>query len=313
MILPLRNCASVTRFTQYLLITTLSLTFTAQLAFSADWSRTEIINYANLSPKYVKDHNKDGWVGLFDDDDSFVEDPVGGYHFVKNQSQNQISFFWDAFIAKNDITFIIARDIVSDLTVIRDAVVHAVIPSINQIVDTPAHLRYTLEDQSGSLRVKSLQAYWSMPTAISDTLGRGVTGLKIMGAQLGEIFRGLGVDEGLDHFLKAWIVGVHHCGQREVAQMTAALSHGQSHDFLKTFSKRGVVVFNSTHTSISPQEFFDGHYVIANPYKIISAGESVAMNCDLIRNNGKPQPIFAVANFKRLKIVSLELFTDSRR
>lgn len=280
------------------------------------WTRLQVLDYVNNSPKYVDIHDKKSWVGLFADD-AFIQDPVGGLTFRKDVfsdrfQQNRIEMFWDAFIAKNNIHFEIKNEIVSDLSVIRDAVVQAYLPKSNATVNTPAHLRYNLKVVDGQLRVKSLQAYWNFAAVAAETLGRGKLGLSIMKEQLANMNQGLGLKLELGHFLKGYIVGIHKIGPRRVRNMVTALNSGKSKKFASYFHRGALVKFNSTHTTMKPADFIQAGYKIENVSKVISSGYSVAFNCTLKNPDGKSMIALGIAHFKPLRLESLELFTDSR-
>lgn len=275
-------------------------------ASAKTWTREEVLDFVNLSPYYVDLHDKSGWVGIFADD-AFIEDPVGGYHFKKNThshrfQENQVEMFWNAFIAKNNIHFDIKQDIVSHLTVIRDSVVNANIPEANATVLTPAHLRYTLKEVDGKLKVKSLEAYWNMPTVTKETLSRGKVGTKIMSVQLGNIMSALG-GVGLKHFLKASLVGVQGRGQKLVNKTILALNASNQKLFLSKFKKNSSIFFN--HVKMTPASLLESNPVITNINKVISSGSSVALNCHY-----NQQPAVIIVSIKMGKISKFEVFSD---
>lgn len=278
-------------------------------------SATELIDFVNLSPLYVKEHQKEAWIHLFSDD-GFIQDPVGGLTFKKPFLMND---FWNAFIQPNDIYFEIKKDTVSDLTIIRDAIVHAKTPELNAEVLTPAHLRYNLKEVDGHLAISSLQAYWNMPTVTKQTLSRGKIGLKIMQKQLQNILAGLGVKNGFRHFLRASTIGVNTIGKnrliKAISKINTELSQNNTNS---SWNPSGLWLLLSKNTLFylpGQTRFNYAQFIIHQPikkifnlHKIISSGNSVATNADFLLENNQTVSGVLIAQFKNLKIQKIEFF-----
>ncbi len=78
----------------------------------------DVYDVVRSSPAAVAAHDKEGWIALFDTD-YVIEDPVG-WRPVRG---GDISAFWDAFIAPNDIRFDVHHDWIDGLHVVRDVTV----------------------------------------------------------------------------------------------------------------------------------------------------------------------------------------------
>ena len=100
-------------------------------------------------------HDKQAWLGIFARD-CVVEDPVGSAPHVSSSSgsddghgrNSPLSRFYDTFIAANDIRFLVQRDIVCGLHVVRDLSLEITM-SPDVCVCVPMHLLYELTEQDG--------------------------------------------------------------------------------------------------------------------------------------------------------------------
>ena len=108
------------------------------------------------SPAAVAAHDKEGWIALFDED-YVIEDPVG-WRQVRGED---ISAFWDAFIAPNDIEFVVHHDWIDGMHVVRDVTIVTTLGTGLQVT-TPAHLRYELVERDGTLKVERMAAHWEV-------------------------------------------------------------------------------------------------------------------------------------------------------
>jgi hypothetical protein len=116
----------------------------------------DVYDVVRSSPAAVATHDKAGWIALFDED-YVIEDPVG-WQPVRGED---ISSFWDAFIAPNDIDFVVHHDWIDGLHVVRDVTVVTTLGTGLQ-VRTPAHLRYELVERDGVLKVARMAAHWEL-------------------------------------------------------------------------------------------------------------------------------------------------------
>jgi len=146
----------------------------------------DVYDVVRSSPAAVAAHDKAGWIALFDDD-YVIEDPVG-WQPVRG---DDISGFWDAFIAPNDIEFVVHRDWIDGLHVVRDVTVVTTLGTGLQ-VSTPAHLRYELVERDGALKVQRMAAHWEVLPNVSQLMRPRATHLRSMAAMNASMLRNLG-------------------------------------------------------------------------------------------------------------------------
>jgi hypothetical protein len=138
------------------------------------------------SPAAVAAHDKAGWIALFDDD-YVIEDPVG-WRPVRG---DDISSFWDAFIAPNDIEFVVHHDWIDGLHIVRDVTVVTTLGTGLQ-VRTPAHLRYELVERDGTLKVGRMAAHWELLPNFAQLMRPRATHIRSMAAMNASLVRNLG-------------------------------------------------------------------------------------------------------------------------
>ncbi|HSV40562.1 MAG TPA: nuclear transport factor 2 family protein [Nocardioidaceae bacterium] len=112
---------------------------------------TDVLAVVRSSPEAVAAHDKQRWMSLFAES-YVIEDPVGSRP-VRGEA---ISDFWDCFIEHNDIAFEVHHDWVDGLQVVRDVTIHTTLAT-GITVHTPAHLRYTLDED---LKITHMAAHW---------------------------------------------------------------------------------------------------------------------------------------------------------
>ena len=136
----------------------------------------DVYDVVRSSPAAVAAHDKAGWIALFDDD-YVIEDPVG-WQPVRGDA---ISGFWDAFIAPNDIEFVVHHDWIDGLHVVRDVTVVTTLGTGLQVT-TPAHLRYELVEREGALAVQRMAAHWEVLPNVSQLMRPRAAHLRSMAA-----------------------------------------------------------------------------------------------------------------------------------
>ena len=139
------------------------------------------------SPAAVAAHDKAGWIALFDED-YVIEDPVG-WRQVRGED---ISAFWDAFIAPNDIEFVVHHDWIDGMHVVRDVTIVTTLRTGLQVT-TPAHLRYELVERNGALKVERMAAHWEVLPNVAQLMRPRAAHLR-SGASMGaNLIRTLGL------------------------------------------------------------------------------------------------------------------------
>lgn len=149
----------------------------------------DIHDVVRASPAAVAAHDKTGWIALFDDD-YVIEDPVG-WQPVRGE---EISAFWDAFIAPNDIEFVVHHDWIDGLHVVRDVTIVTTLGTGLQVT-TPAHLRYELVERDGVLKVERMAAHWEVLPNLAQLLRPRAAHLRSMAAMNASMLRHLGLGD----------------------------------------------------------------------------------------------------------------------
>ena len=115
-----------------------------------------------------------------------IEDPVG-WRPVRGEA---ISHFWDAFIAPNDIEFVVHHDWIDGPHVVRDVTVVTTLATGLQVT-TPAHLRYELVEREGALTVQRMAAHWEVLPNVSQLMRPRAAHLRSMAAMNASMLRNL--------------------------------------------------------------------------------------------------------------------------
>ena len=147
----------------------------------------DVYDVVRASPAAVAAHDKTGWIALFDQD-YVIEDPVG-WQPVRGAD---ISGFWDAFIAPNDIEFVVHHDWIDGLHVVRDVTVVTTLGTGLE-VRTPAHLRYELVERDGALKVERMAAHWELMPNFAQLMRPRGAHLRSMATMGSSLVRNLGL------------------------------------------------------------------------------------------------------------------------
>jgi hypothetical protein len=147
----------------------------------------DVHDVVRSSPIAVAAHDKAGWIALFDAD-YVIEDPVGS----RPVRGEDISTFWDAFIAPNDIEFVVHHDWIDGLHVVRDVTVVTTLATGLQ-VRTPAHLRYELVERDGALKVERMAAHWEVMPNLAQLMRPRAAHLRSMATMNASMLRNLGL------------------------------------------------------------------------------------------------------------------------
>ncbi|RZO86751.1 MAG: nuclear transport factor 2 family protein [Oceanococcus sp.] len=189
------------------------------------FSRAELLDTAQASPRAVAAHDKSTWLGLFADD-AEVHDPVGSRGHAGPAA---LARFYDTFIAPNQIRFDVDHDIVCGQTVVRDLVIVTHMGGTALTVGVPLYIRYEIVAGSdGRPRVRRLYAHWELlPMMTRQVFSQGLrTGLSALLALSGNMLRQQGLSGALG-FSRAF-VGVGASAKRCAEQFLNALNAGQT-------------------------------------------------------------------------------------
>ena len=118
----------------------------------------QILETVQRSPALVAAQDKAAWIALFSSDGT-VEDPVGGAvnrrggNVESRTLEDELSRFWDTFIAGNEIRFEVRADRLGASELARDVVIHTRL-STGMTIDVPAYLLYEVVLEQGAPRIQ---------------------------------------------------------------------------------------------------------------------------------------------------------------
>ncbi len=229
---------------------------------SAQIGRQEALDTIEASPRFVGEHDKSAWLDLFASA-GVVEDPVGVAPSRRGarirRGEDEVSRFYETFIADNAIRFEVERDIVAGDEVIRDVAIHTTLATGLSIV-VPAILRYTLTQEDGATKIARLEAHWELPRMSKQILSKGPKGLRTMMRTSWTMLRRQGA-RGLMNYSKGMVRGIFGRGRRVAAELAAALTVGDRQTFTAAFAPSAIVVSSTegrSSTRYTPGEWFDG-------------------------------------------------------
>lgn len=248
--------------------------------------RQELIDTVMKSPAAVQAHDRKAWISIFAKQ-NVVEDPVGsrphhnGVFDAKSgrRGNGALERFFDTFIAPNEISFHVDRDIVCDNHVVRDLTIE--IKMSEQITAHVAmHLLYELTEENGELKVSRLAAHWELWPMIKQLLSKGFACagvLNALGIRMMSI-QGLGGAVGFMQGFKG--IGVK--GKDSVMAFADALSNHQLSDMMDLFSgnNRGIS-FPYGGMQYSPDEIVDQVRAKLSVKKLLAAGYIISCSIEL--------------------------------
>lgn len=283
-------------------------------------SRQQLIDTVLQSPAAVKAHDRTAWISIFAKQ-NVVEDPVGskphhnGVFDSKSGRRGNAALerFFDTFIAPNDISFHVDRDIVCDSHVVRDLTIEIQM-SDKIIAHVPMHLLYELSDENGAYKISRLAAHWELWPMIKQLLSKGFAcagvlnalGLRMMSIQ------GVGGAIGFMQGFK----GIGNKGKDAVMAFADALNNQQLGDMMGLFSgnNRGIS-FPYGGKVYSPDEIVDQYGVETSLNlsfkKLLAAGYVISCSVEL-ELGGHPCHGVALFEFnaKTKKIDGVDFYWD---
>jgi len=182
--------------------------------------RTALLAHAQSSPAAVAAKDKRAWLALFADGGS-VHDPVGtpvcskgAYTFGRPEGRgpDDLSRFYDCFIAPNAIRFEVHRDVVTGRSVVRDVTLHVTGPA-GVPTAVPAHLVYTMASAPGPLKIARMEAFWQSADVMRTVRRAGARGVAATALNLWQLARAFGVAGA-----RAYLRGVQDRARSSVAR-----------------------------------------------------------------------------------------------
>ncbi len=149
-------------------------------------SAEQLLALVQRSPAAVAAKDREAWLSIFAAY-NIVEDPVGSRPHVSGvfdpvtgrRGNGPLVRFFDTFIAPNEITFEVERDIVCGFHVVRDLTIEIRMgPKV--VVRVPMHLLYVLGEHGGAPRVFRLAAHWELLPMVVQAMGFGMASLTAM-------------------------------------------------------------------------------------------------------------------------------------
>lgn len=181
-------------------------------------SPDQLLEAAKHSPAAVARHDGDAWVGLFTRH-GVIEDPVGSrpHHAGLPDCRSGVRGaaplrrFYDTFIAPNEITFHVDRDVVVGPLVVRDLTIELDMGG-GLVVGVPMHVIYEIAEEDGALKIAHLRAHWEMMPMVAQVIGKGWPGLAAMNRLGLRLIGTMGLG-GVVGFCRG-MLGIHSAGKK---------------------------------------------------------------------------------------------------
>lgn len=190
------------------------------------YSADQLLEAAKASPAAVARRDGAAWVALFSRH-GVIEDPVGSrpHHGGLPDCRSGVRGnaplrrFYDTFIAPNEITFHVARDVVAGPLVVRDLTIELDMGGgLN--VGVPMHVVYEITEEDGALKIAHLRAHWELMPMVAQVIGRGWSGVAAMN-RLGLRMIGTMGLGGVLGFCRG-MLGIHSAGKRVLRSFVEA-------------------------------------------------------------------------------------------
>jgi hypothetical protein len=195
----------------------------------AAWhAREACLNTVMKSPQAVAVHDKQAWMSIFARY-NIVEDPVGSAPVISgifdaptgHRGNGPLARFYECFIAPNQLSFHVDRDLVCGHSVMRDMTIE-IRMSEKVTLRVPMHAHYELIDEDGALKVQHLAAHWELWPMLGQQMSFGLASLPV-GMRLGAgMIRHLGWG-GMMKFMAA-MFNIGQTGKDRVVEFVAAFN-----------------------------------------------------------------------------------------
>ena len=244
---------------------------------TAPRNRQQFIDTIIQSPAAVKAHDKEAWLSIFARY-NMVEDPVGSKPHISGgfdkksgtRGHGALERFYDTYIAPNDITFQVERDIVCGYHVVRDIFLQIrMSPKIS--IDVPMHALYELTEEDGNLRIIRLAAHWELLPMVRQLMSKGLPSIGVL-CSLGLRMLSIQGISGILGFMKG-LSGIGETGKKQVRNFVDSFNNRQPDTIQAQFSNRNLKIEfphgKSVITQKELQGIFNGRMAVS---KIIAAG-----------------------------------------
>jgi hypothetical protein len=263
----------------------------------------ELLAQVEKSPAAVAIHDKQAWMSIFAQY-HIVEDPVGSkphvsgiYDSVQGQRGNgPLSRFFDTFIAPNQISFDVHRDIVCENHVVRDLTIH--IQMSERIhAQVPMHLLYELIQEKGEWKIVRLAAHWELMPMIFQLLGKGFACFGVLAALTVRMLKLQGIG-GMLGFSKA-ALNIGSAGKKAVREFEQAFNNHKLADLMGVCSSDAdMVSWPLGGKPVHPSQLLEVRTGKLAFSKILAAGDSVTSSFSITDNDGVKEGV-AIFEFNR--------------
>lgn len=247
------------------------------------FSPEQLLAVAAASPAAVARHDRTAWVALFSRH-AVLEDPVGsrphhnGVHDRRSgiRGTAPLARFFDTFIAPNDITFHVERDVVAAPFVLRDVTIELSMAA-GLTIRVPMHLLYEVCVEEGVLKIAQLRAHWELVPMIRQVIAKGWPGVLTM-TRLGwrmVVQQGGGAVLG---FCRG-ILGMHHTGKDTVTRFVAAANERNPQALRALFAPTNDGIRLPDGATVDPASFCAQFGGTLSVTKLISAGDITSATC----------------------------------
>ncbi len=265
-----------------------------------------LLEIVKQSPAACQVHDKEKWMSLFDHY-HIVEDPVGSSPHIggiysgkdKFRGNGALSRFFDTFIAPNDISFDIKKDIVKNTHVVRDLNIN-INMSDKVKVSVPMHLLYELRASGDTYRIARLAAHWEFLPMIGQLMGKGSACLPVAMNLTVRMLKYQGLSGTLGFSSAAFNIGkagrqvaeslLQCINQRDLPGVVSCFCHDE-------VSIQGLEGSEKVHPSILLDSI---PFASINTDKVIVAGDTVSMS--VVTDTGASGVVFVEFDGKQKKI-----------
>ncbi len=280
------------------------------------FSPDQLMEVAKASPAAVASHDREAWVGLFSRH-AVIEDPVGskphhnGLHDPRSgvRGSAPLERFFDTFIAPNDISFHVERDVVSSPFVVRDVTIELMMRARLK-VHVPMHLLYEICDEDGAPKIAHLRAHWELVPMVRQVLANGWPGLAAINT--------LGLRMAVNHGPGAvvgfgrGVLGIHRLGKDTVASFVNAVNDRNPRALAALFDRQNEGIgFPGAETILDPAALcrcFDGTLSVT---KLISSGYVTSCTCGVRWDDSESAGVgFFEFNSRTRKLHSVRLHCE---
>ncbi len=207
--------------------------------------KDKILELAKSSPEIVGRHEKEAWLDLFSKA-AVVHDPVGAGPNRKgigiSNGSDELSRFWDIFIAPNNIKFTVNQDIVIGNEVVRDVLITSTL-SNGAVSEVPALLKYSVVKEDDKLKVESISAHWDLSrNAINLLKSNGFKGIIASFGQFGTMIKVQGFCR-VFRYCQAMYKGILGKGIKSVKSFADAVNNSDETEYLSLMDSDAVVEF----------------------------------------------------------------------